>query len=123
MTMSRSSSGSTEKEYDHVNWAFFMAISEMMQFGQKWIWWIRWCISTGRFSMLVNRTPSNFFQGSRGLRQREPLFLYLFALATEVLSCLLERAKDGGFLLGFKVRGKLGKRMLRCPTFCLQMIL
>ena len=56
--------------------------------------------------MLVNGTPSGFFQSSRGLRQGDLLSPYLFVLAMEALSCILERARESGFLSGFKVLGR-----------------
>ena len=74
-----------------------------MRFGQKWINWISWCISTANFSILINGTPSNFFCSTRGLRQGDPLSPYLFLLVMEVLSQLLFKARSGGFIEGFKV--------------------
>lgn len=41
------------------------------------------------------------------LRQRDLLTQYLFVLALEVLSCILERVKEDGFLSGFKVNGRV----------------
>ena len=75
-----------EKAYDHVNWSFILVVMEKMGFGSKWIGWIRWCISTTCFSILINGSPSAFFQSSRGLRQGDP-FVSLFV-----------HLGDGGFL-------------------------
>ena len=55
--------------------------------------------------------PSGFFQSSRSLRQEDPLSTYLFILAMETLSCILLRAKEGGFIDGFLVRGRDGEGM------------
>ena len=69
-----------------------------MGFGERWIKRIEWSISTMRFSVLINGSPSGFFQSSRGLRQGDPLSPYLFMIVMEVFSCLLRRAISGGFL-------------------------
>ena len=100
-----------EKAYDHVDWSFLLTIMQKMGFGEKWVGWIKWCISTASFSMLVNDTFTGFFQSSRDLRQGDPLSTYLFVIAMEVFSCLLKRAVDGGFLPGWRMKGRNGERV------------
>lgn len=57
----------------------------------------------------MNGTLEEFFQSSRGLRQRDPLSPYLFVLAMEALSCLLRKTREDGYLTGFKVCGRNGE--------------
>ena len=89
-----------EKAYDSINWNFLMKVLHKMGFGSRWMEWIWWCISTAKFSVLVNGVPTGNFSNSRGLRQGDPLSSYLFVLGMEVLSVLIRRAVDGGFISG-----------------------
>ena len=62
----------------------------------------------------MERTPSDFFHSTRGLRQSDPLSPYLFLLVMEILSQQLFKAKSRGFIEGFKVgsSGGVGRDML-----------
>ena len=84
-----------EKAYDHINWDFLMLVMQKMGFGEKWAGWIRWCISTASFLVLINGSPAGFFQSTRGLRQGDPIYPYLFVLGMEALSCLINKAVRG----------------------------
>ena len=57
-----------EKAYDSINWNFLMKVLHKMGFGSRWMKWIWWCISTAKFSILVNGVLAGFFSSSKGLR-------------------------------------------------------
>ena len=95
-----------EKAYDQISWNFLFTVLQQMGFGIKWISWIKWCITTASFSVLVNGSSIGFFRSSRGLRQGDPLSPYLFVLGMEVFSTLVEKASARGFLSGHKFVGR-----------------
>jgi hypothetical protein len=92
-----------EKAYDHVNWDFLLYMLRRCGFGEKWCTWIAHCISSVRFSVLINGFPYGFFSSSRGLRQGDPLSPLLFVFVMEALSRMISAAVNGGLLEGFKV--------------------
>ena len=84
-----------EKAYDHVNWEALLDLLKRMGLGVRWCRWIRACISTVQFLVLFNRSPTDFFGSSRGLRQGDPLSPILFLVMMEVFSKMMKRAKGG----------------------------
>ena len=60
------------------------------------------CISTVNFAVLVNGTPTSFFNASRGIRQGCPLSPLLFILVIEGLSLMIKDARDNGLIRGIK---------------------
>jgi len=92
-----------EKAYDHVNWDFLVYMLQRCGFGERWRDWIKFCISTVKFSILVNGTPFGFFQSSRGIRQGDPHSPLLFVVVMELLSWMLNASMLQGLLRGFFV--------------------
>ncbi|RVW52584.1 Protein MICRORCHIDIA 7 [Vitis vinifera] len=92
-----------EKAYDSINWQFLLKVMQKMGFGSKWIGWMWYCISTVKYSVLVNGAPTGFFSSTKGLRQGDPLSPYLFIMGMEVLSVLITRAAEGGFIKGCRI--------------------
>lgn len=76
---------------------------QKMGFRAKWIKWVSFCVSTVKFSVLVNRSPYGFFPSQRALRQGDPLSPFLFILAMEGLNNLMHTTKLKGWIRGFQV--------------------
>ncbi|XP_052114413.1 uncharacterized protein LOC127745584 [Arachis duranensis] len=63
-----------------------------MGFGWKWRTWAKECIGIASMSILVNGSPSKPFKMERGLRQGDPLSLFLFVLVVDVLHRMVGEA-------------------------------
>ena len=94
-----------EKAYDSINWQFLLKALQKIGFGSQWLGWMWSCLSSAKFSVLINGVPVGFFPSTKGFRQRDPLSPYLFVLGMEVLDALIRRAVVGGFLSGCSIRG------------------
>ena len=101
-----------EKAYDHVNWGFLMYMPQRCRFSEKWRKWIVCCISTVKFSILINGSPSDFFGSSREIRQEDPFSLLIFDVVMEALSHMLEVAATAGRFSRFCVRNTAGTSMM-----------
>lgn len=69
------------------------------------------CVSTAHAFILVNGSPSGEFKLERGLRQGDPLSLFLYLLVAEGLNILVSRAVENGW---FKA-AKLGCDKVKVP--------
>ncbi|XP_024172251.1 uncharacterized protein LOC112178325 [Rosa chinensis] len=91
------------KAYDRMEWSFLEAVLYRLGFDENWIGVIMKCVTTVRYSFLINGQPRGYLTPTRGLRQGDPLSPYLFLLCAEVFSALLARKVTHGELQGIKI--------------------
>jgi hypothetical protein len=86
-------------------------------FDVRWVDLIMRIVPTVTFSVLFNGTPSEALKPTRGIRQGDPISLYLFLLAAEGLSFLLKSriVIPSLKLQGLKVASSTGGQS---PTVC-----
>ena len=101
-----------EKAYDHVSWGFLMYMLQRCGFSEKWRKWIMCCISTVKFSILINGSPSDFFGSSRGIRQGDPLSPLLFDIVMEGLIHMLDVVATTSQFSGFSVGNTVGNLVM-----------
>ncbi|KAL9676223.1 hypothetical protein QQ045_004436 [Rhodiola kirilowii] len=82
------------KAYAMVDWKFQKGILESFRFPLQFVNWIMACVTTSKFSMLINGCLEGYFSSSRGVRQGDPISPYLFTLVMEVLSRLLGQIRQ-----------------------------
>nr|GEY42266.1 hypothetical protein [Tanacetum cinerariifolium] len=74
-----------------VDWNFLYAVLIGFGFHPRMIGWIMECVTFTSFSISINGSLHGYFKGKRGLRQGDPMSLYLFTLVMEVLTLMFHR--------------------------------
>ena len=80
-----------EKAYDRMEWCFIHKVLQTYHFPQNFIRVIMSCVTSTKVSILLNGGKLEAFNPSRGLRQGDPLSLYIFILYMEYLGYLIEK--------------------------------
>lgn len=91
------------KAYDRVNRGFLKARMLRMGFYNKWVNWIMMCVTTVSYNFCFNGSLVGPITPSRGLRQGDPLSLYLLLLCVEGLSDAFLRAAASGDIHGSQI--------------------
>ncbi|KAL4010462.1 hypothetical protein IC575_029954 [Cucumis melo] len=80
-----------QKAYDSVNWDFLFGLLIAIGTPLKFVSWIRACVTSSMFSIMINGSFEGFFHGRKGVRQGDPLSPFLFVMVMEVLSRMLNK--------------------------------
>jgi hypothetical protein len=85
---------------------------EWCGFRERWRGWIHHCVSTVRFSVLINGMPIGFFSSSRGVRQGDPLSPLLFVLVIGAFSKMMNATVERDLMSGFSVGSQHSEGMV-----------
>lgn len=91
------------KAYDRVDWAVLEASMRKLGFGSRWVDMTMTCVRTVTYSVLIHGQPFGNIVPSRGIRQGDPLLLYLFILCAEGLSSLLKKVERERWITGLPI--------------------
>ncbi|XP_060969989.1 uncharacterized protein LOC115713780 [Cannabis sativa] len=91
------------KAYDRIEWNFLEAMLHKLGFENWWTRRLVKCVSSACYTVIHGRHEIGPIIPSRGIRQGDPLSLYLFILCAEGLSAILQRYEARGLLHGCKV--------------------
>lgn len=85
------------------NEIFLEAIMKKMDFVEKWVGLIVACVRSVNYSILINGQPNGKILSTRGIRQDDPIFPYLFILCAEELFSLIHRVEESNVLSGIPI--------------------
>lgn len=86
------------KAYDLVEWSFIEKLMLKLGFRSEWENLVMDCVWTMEYSVCLNCAIGSAFHPSRGLRQGDPLSLYLF-----LFSSVLKLAKSDELTKGVRI--------------------
>lgn len=88
---------------DCVERDFLEKVLMAMGFGNKWLKWIKGGVFNSFLSVLVNGSTTEDFKVTRGLKQGDPLSLFLFSIVVEGLATMIRRVVRMNILSDFKL--------------------
>ncbi|XP_050919334.1 secreted RxLR effector protein 78-like [Lathyrus oleraceus] len=95
-----------KKPYDNMSLKYLRFLLIKMGFGKNWRSWMEACVFKSSMSVMVNGSATDDFKVERGLRQGDPLFPFLFVIAMEGLTGLVDTTMEQKEFKGFKINDK-----------------
>ena len=92
-----------EKAFDSVAWSFIKKSLLYFNFKKDIINWIETFYNDIKSTVIVNNSPSPWFQVERGCRQGDPISPYIFLSCSEVLACMIRQNPK---IKGYRIFGK-----------------
>ena len=80
-----------QKAFDRVEWEFLIESLKKFNFGRDFLQWVKTFYNNIQSCVINNGVSSNFFTLERGVRQGDPLSLYIFIIAIESLAIALRQ--------------------------------
>ncbi|XP_042753153.1 uncharacterized protein LOC122195365 [Lactuca sativa] len=101
------------KAFGTVKWKFLDHIQMQMGSSERWRGWIQGYLKSSRELILVNSSSKGEFGIGWGIRQGDPLSLFLFITAMEGLNIAMKRACEKGIF-----KDSQGLTTLAAPLGC-----
>ncbi|GLJ06187.1 hypothetical protein SUGI_0033030 [Cryptomeria japonica] len=98
------------KAYDMVYRDFLFDVLNKFGFCKEWLTWFMSCLSSPKFSVLVNGSSHGFFSSIRGIRKGDPLSPFLFIIMAKALGQSIRALQQDGRLVGVNVATGVEKK-------------
>lgn len=94
-----------DKAFDSINWEYLDYVFSQIGFGNnKWRSWIRGCLTSSHVSVILNGFPTKEFDIAKGVRQGDPLSLFLYIISMEGFNISFKSVSENVFLKVLKSR-------------------
>ncbi|KAJ3699695.1 hypothetical protein LUZ61_003400 [Rhynchospora tenuis] len=91
------------KAFDRLRWPYILAVMQTYGLPATFTTWVQACVQSASYSILINGSVDGYIQPTNGLRQGCALSPYLFILALDILSRILNAKVQAKHIKGLKI--------------------